>query len=111
MKTNNTLREALDLVDEGFTEGCLDAPGDCPTKHDLHRVSVIREKVKSALAEPVKNCEVGTAEEQGKRFTEFCYKNRNMERCCGDCPAFNRGGFAECELVWAQMPYEEGGDK
>lgn len=57
-----------------------------------------------------RNCDVGTVEEQGKRFTAFCYKNRNAESCCGDCPAFNkrvpRG--AECELTWAQMPYEKG---
>jgi len=69
----------------------------------------ISECARAALAAPPRNCDVGTAEEQGKRFTEFCYKNRNMERCCGDCPAFNRGGFAECELAWAQMPYKEGG--
>lgn len=70
---------------------------------------------KAALAEPPRNCDVGTVMEQGKRFAAFCYKNRNAESCCGDCPAFNKGTprGAECELTWAQMPYEaeKGGAK
>ena len=100
-KLGNTakLREALKLYDRIFQDRTLVC--DC----DI--VNGARALARAALAAPARNCDVGTAEEQGKRFTEFCYKNRNAESCCGDCPAFNKGGFAGCELEWAQMPYEE----
>lgn len=62
-------------------------------------------EIDAALAEPVKNCEVGTAAEQSERFDKFCHANINTERCCGDCPAF-RTTRDDCELIWAQMPYE-----
>lgn len=93
------LREALKLYDRIFQDRTLVC--DC----DI--VNGARALARAALAAPARNCDVGTAEEQGKRFTEFCYKNRNAESCCGDCPAFNKGCFAGCELEWAQMPYEE----
>jgi len=59
--------------------------------------------IDAALAAPPRNCDVGTAEEQTQRFDQFCHKNRTMEKCCGDCPAL---GLADCEFIWAQMPYE-----
>lgn len=86
----------------------LDAIGDVMQSNNF---AYIKDRCAQALAARPRNCDVGTAEEQAKRFTEFCYKNRNAERCCGDCPAFNRGGFAGCELAWAQLPYEEEGAK
>lgn len=125
------LREALDLVDEGFTEGCLDAPGDCPTKHDLHRVSVIREKVKSALAAPPRNCERFQTKDAAREafqklrhhrvwadvslwddrdeieaFLDWLFATGDN---CLKCP------FSEptCKFAWAQAPYveKEGGAK
>lgn len=60
----------------------------------------------SVLTEPLRNCDVGTAEEQVKRFKEFCnegYKN------CGSCPLYTSGTIEEyCELRWSQLPYEKG---
>ena len=101
METNNKLREALKDIWR-LVEQIHFLHSDYPSEiHDIAR------KVNAALAEPVKNCEVGTPGEQGRRFTEFCYKNRNAESCCGDCPAFKRvPRGAECEFAWAQMPYE-----
>ena len=68
---------------------------------------------KSALAEPLKNCEVGTEYEQSERFAEFC---RHHQKGCGlgygskgighpkvTCPAFKN---IECSVVWSLMPYE-----
>jgi hypothetical protein len=68
--------------------------------------------IDAALAAPARNCDVGTAEEQTERFDKFCHANINTQRCCGDCPAF-RTTRDDCELVWAQLPYEakEGGAK
>lgn len=63
---------------------------------------------KSAIVEPPRNCDVGTAEEQEVRFRNYCWnhssKDKNME--C-QCP-IDAEGKAGCKLTWAQMPYEEG---
>ena len=84
------------MVDEGFSEGCLDAPGDCPTKHDLHRVSVIREKVKSALAAPPRNCD---------RFaTKFDAKHEWEKVCKAGLP--EQGPFED----WIFAPAKEVGN-
>ena len=61
------------------------------------------------LAEPIRNCDIGTVEEQAERFDEFCYNHRSREKGCGDCPLL--GGGPCCELAWTQMPYEAGGEK
>jgi len=66
--------------------------------------------MKAALAEPARNYEVGTAEEQFVRFGKFC--NRHFlakARCDKDCPCydFHMSGCSCC-FLWAQMPYEEG---
>ena len=104
METNNKLREALKDIWR-LVEQIHFLYSDYPSEiHDIAR------KVNAALAEPVKNCDVGTADEQSARFDKFCHENINVQRCCGDCPAF-RTTRDDCELVWAQMPYEEGGEK
>ena len=59
----------------------------------------------AALAEPVKNCEVGTVMEQKRRFSLHCLSLGNR---CTVCPLFKE---RDCKLAWAQMPYEEGGAK
>lgn len=64
-------------------------------------------RMRNALsANPLRNCDVGTAEEQSRRYDEFC----DIHDCRSDCPFFKADS---CELSWAQMPYEaeEGGAK
>ena len=66
------------------------------------------DKAKATLAEPPRNCDVGTAEEQAKRFHSFCESNKQ----CGDvysCECCQLNSIEDCELAWSQMPYEEGG--
>lgn len=65
--------------------------------------------IKDALSAPPRNCDVGTAEEQDERFDAFC--ERYAPRC-ENCPCclWNMIGGA-CSIKWAQMPYEEGGEK
>ena len=58
--------------------------------------------IDAALAEPVRNCDVGTAKEQKQRYDSYCFS-----RGCGNCPLFDEEG---CNFAWAQMPYEEGGN-
>ena len=58
--------------------------------------------VKNALAEPIRNCDVGTVREQEERFMEFC------GHCnCKSCKLTIDGISGNCEIVWSQMPYEE----
>lgn len=103
---NNKLREALTKIlnlTNSLDEDCAVDPVE------------IRDIAKAALAEPIKNCEVGTAEEQEKRFHDFC-RARHLLRmeesryCAYKCPL---EGDTCCELQWAQMPYveKEGGAK
>jgi hypothetical protein len=70
--------------------------------------------VKEALAAPPRNCDVGTAEEQTKRFSDFCeaYRHTDLLGCAG-CPLKNTPSDTGCSFAWAQMPYEseEGGAK
>lgn len=63
------------------------------------------EKVMEAIAEPLRNCDIGTEREQSKRFDAYCYAHRTYELGCGDCPLLQS---VCCELAWAQLPYEEG---
>lgn len=107
MQTNNKLREALEtLVD------VVDAWKDHlpPVIRDGELARAIK-KAEAALAEPVKNYEVGTAEEQEERFRNYCWnhssRDKNME--C-QCP-IDAEGKAGCKLRWAQLPYEEGGER
>ena len=58
------------------------------------------------LAEPLRNCDVGTAEEQSERYEKFCYAHRSREKGCGGCPLCD---IVCCGFAWLQMPYEEGG--
>ena len=50
---------------------------------------------------PLRNCDVGTAEEQAKRHRDWC--NSNVCKCASSCKI--------CFAKWSQMPYEEGGAK
>ena len=62
----------------------------------------------AALSAPPRNCDVGTAEEQGARHSKWCRKygiDGDMEVAC----AHQDMSCTLCALRWAQMPYEEGG--
>lgn len=70
--------------------------------------------VDAALAEPLKNCEVGTVEEQTERFRKFCFahthKNGTDFKCHKNCPAKNYiggWGIPYCQVRWGQLPYEK----
>ena len=70
---------------------------------------------KAALAEPLRNCDVGTAEEQAERMDMFCKSHGHGfdGRKCYACENCNLISVDRCELTWAQMPYveNEGGAK
>ena len=58
--------------------------------------------VNPALSDPPRNCDVGTVDEQLKRFSASC-----MSRKCNECP-FVSSTYGECGVRWSQMPYEGG---
>lgn len=60
------------------------------------------EKVVEAIVEPIRNCDVGTMEEQAERYRNFCH---NYPKCTG-CPCVGRIKYGKCEFAWSQMPYE-----
>ena len=69
----------------------------------------LKQIAESALSAPPRNVDVGTAEEQYARVRAF-FKRHKVELRCVDCPV--NGVFPKnCALIWAQMPYEEGGAK
>ena len=66
---------------------------------------------RTALAAPLRNCDVGSAEEQYDRWSRFCrYRNAplSQNRSCKGCPVYEAmyNCKSTCELIWAQMPYE-----
>lgn len=67
---------------------------------------------RAALAEPPRQCDVGTAEEQVNRFNHQCFRY-HTGRCSPHCSTIPAKSESECVLKWAQMPYEpeEGGAK
>lgn len=106
METNNKLREAL-----GKILWCLEwmfnnTDDKSVQSHLIEPIAL----AKAALAEPPRNCDVGTANEQEVRFDGFCMAHKEIKEpglkdCSDNCP-FVKKGF--CDLHWAQMPYEEG---
>ena len=118
MKGNQMkMREALVAMVEAETDGSMDRDDLCDRclekmwnscKHDG---SCWVDKVINALATPPRNCDVGTAEEQDRRFKKFCNKHcrgSNARFPCLTCPL----PVYKCQLAWAQMPYaQEGGER
>lgn len=74
-------------------------------------------EIDAALAEPLRNCDVGTAEEQIKRFRASCeyLKARPPKTsACLDCPVNKqrlKGTDSACTLIWSQMPYKKEGEE
>ncbi len=99
------MREALNKIRKIAAINICECVGDYSDK-------AIIEIADAALSEPPRQCDVGTAEEQFKRFLAFC---QSESRGCEHCPAnmTRLRGTSNCDLAWAQMPYEaeEGGPK
>lgn len=117
METNNKLREALIKARSAICHfarlqcqslSCENGniQANCADVLCSYRgLCEAKTAINAALAEQVKNYEVGTAEEQEDRFRRYCNSHGTF---CGDCQLYdNRRG--ECRFAWSQMPYEEGG--
>lgn len=105
-KQREALSEILELIDKWRTDVVM----------EHWQYSQLFDIADNALGEPLKNCEVGTAEEQYARFKKWCegeFYKRPMNPLTGDpcksCPCYSvsANGVDGCNyLRWAQMPYE-----
>ena len=120
MEANNVaaIREAMEALFRAVDKVLDRAPdGTWGIWSDCSEIARAMEKAKSALALPRRQCDVGTAEEQEKRFRECCGC-----RCMTKCKVYEKGialGIVNknnyykvgCRFVWAQMPYEAESEK
>ena len=78
----------------------------CPKKDDPDKVAKEKERAialaHKALTLPLRNCDVGTADEQKERFDDFCSRDNGGSCLC--CPVVSS---IDCVLGWAQLPYED----
>ena len=83
--------------DEADEEGWGRAPSLC---------SAISRARKAINANPIRQCDVGTPEEQSERMEKaVCSKHHGCVRC-----PLRKAKYSDCSLGWAQTPYaEEGG--
>lgn len=100
----NEEREALENI-AGYAETARRHTEDA---HILSFLGEIEGWARSALSKPPRNCDVGTAEEQAKRFDRFCA----MRGCRIGGDATSKCPFDPdaCEFAWAQMPYQKEDD-
>lgn len=95
-KVREALSEIIDLIDKWRTDGVM----------EHWQYSQLFDIADNALGEPLKNCEVGTVDEQYARWDKHC---QSMENRCSEC-SLHKNYFdltAECYAKWSQMPYEE----
>lgn len=106
MSTKKT-REAL--MEAKRTLQYLFKPELAPFDGDNRRIVDTIKIIDAALSDPSRNCDVGTAESQLKRFYTMCGNYNNCEECpcyTKDCCGPTVSGFAK----WEQMPYTKGGN-
>ncbi len=92
---------------EALSDACYAMFNFLKTQNDgYEEMAKALDKAKAALADPPRNCDVGTAEEQKQRFDVFCSRGN-----CDNCPFMEEGVWANCAIRWSQMPYKEGNAK
>ena len=69
----------------------------------------VRDIAREALAKPVRNCDVGTADDKIRRFRDHCLKVEKPGECmyCHNPPV----NLIRCVMEWMQLPYSEGTSK
>ena len=115
METNNKIRAALEQAKE--IARTIYSTSETGSPHEDLAEKIV-EIANAALAEPVRNYEVGTAEEQESRWKTNCgYGIPNCKHCKVYEEAKNSGLVnsrylmrCDCRFIWAQMPYS-GNDK
>ena len=100
-----TTAEIIDIIRTAMGEGCI---RPC---HVYDAVDELICRIQALENRPKRNCDVGTADEQNKRFGAHCV--HTCDGCKCDHRLFQEEEMTECAIAWAQMPYEaqEGGAK
>lgn len=99
---SSKLREELKCAVATLEEIC-DAFKNGTEGPRMWEVNDVITEAKAALAEPLRNCEVGTAEEQFKRHSKWCTTTRDFS--CADTMC------RKCFADWSQMPYKKEGEE
>lgn len=93
------MRSVLEQIDRIVWDKCRHTKEET----EAHRLAT------EALTEPPRNCDIGTAEEQVKRWEEFCISKHAKWKIGSpivtscDCPCYSNN---ECNwFIWSQMPY------
>ena len=129
MEANNikAMREALNET-QSVIEKCMEILNRIPdgVEYDgliddvADELCDLRDShVKPALSAPPRNVDVGTAEEQERRWHSNCGSGIPNCKHCKVYEQARKSGLVDdknmirfdCRFIWAQMPYEEGGDK
>lgn len=98
-------REELQRISAAITVNSL--PNEVRTIVCKISLEEVKHIVDTILADPLRNCDVGTACEQVERFQWFC-----DTRPCDMCTFKNKvNETLDCAIHWVQMPYEEGEQK
>lgn len=94
------MREALELALDALISW-LNGTIDRATNRETIKA------IRAALAAPPRNCDVGTPEEQYRRWVHFC--EQRLHRC-DNCPCNRPEG---CTFTFENMPYDaqEGAEK
>ena len=98
---SSKMREALEEVESILSTWIDHLP---PVIQEKAQEAI--DKAEAALAEPLRNCDVGTVDEQYARWDKHC---QSMENRCSEC-SLHKNYFdltAECYAKWSLMPYEE----
>lgn len=98
-------REELQRISAAITVNSL--PNEVRTIVCKISLEEVKHIIDTILADPPRNCDVGTALEQAERFQWFC-----DTRPCDMCTLKNKvNETLDCAIHWAQMPYKEGEQK
>ena len=76
----------------------------------LEQLKTLLKKTKK----PLRNCDVGTAEAQARRFSSYCEKHKQggiHGVCSSQCPLIMCSSRVYCMAKWSQMVYEKGETK
>jgi hypothetical protein len=93
-KAIEALEEILDLIDKWRTDRVM----------EHWQYSQLFDVADEALAEPLRNCDVGTAEEQYGRHDSYC-----MQQVCDKCYTEDAAyECTKCYAKWSQEPYKKG---
>lgn len=100
---NSKQREKLQRISAAITVTTL--PSGVRLVSNTMSIEDIKQIIDECLAEPLRNCDVGSPIEQSMRFRSYCLDKNEFNTTCFKCPLYKKRGI--CEFFWSQMPYEE----